>query len=156
TSGFNTVDISQLTQPTLVLMMFLMFIGGSSASVAGGIKTSTFYVIIASVLTASRGGSRLELGGRHIPNEVVFKALSIFFYAVTINLIGVFVLTLTHAGMEMPQLIFEQVSAFSIVGLSTGITESLSVGGKIMIIISMFLGRVGILTFAIALSTRLP
>ena len=155
TAGFNTVDISQITQPALVLMMFLMFIGGSSASTAGGIKTSTFYLIVVSVITTSRGGSRLELGGRYIPNEVVFKSLSIFFYAVAINMIGVFVLTLTEPDIDMIQLIFEQISAFGTVGLSTGITGALSMGGKIMIIISMFLGRVGILTFAVALSTRL-
>lgn len=155
TAGFNTVDIGQVSQATLVLMMFLMFIGGCSASTAGGIKTSTFYIIIVSVITASRGGNHLEIGERNIPGEIVLKSLSIFFYAVAINLIGVFVLTLTEPDTNMLRLIFEQVSAFGTVGLSTGITAALSTGGKIMIIISMFLGRVGILTFAVALSTRL-
>jgi len=155
TAGFNTVDIAQVSQPTLVLMMFLMFVGGASASTAGGIKTSTFYLIIVSVITTSRGGDRLEVGRRYIPNEVLFKSLSIFFYAVAINLIGVFVLTLTEPAIAMPRIIFEQISAFGTVGLSTGITGMLSTGGKVMIIISMFLGRVGILTFAVALSTRL-
>ncbi len=155
TAGFNTVDIAQVSQPTLVLMMFLMFVGGASASTAGGIKTSTFYLIIVSVITTSRGGDRLEVGRRHIPNEVLFKSLSIFFYAVAINLIGVFVLTITEPDIAMTRLVFEQISAFGTVGLSTGITGMLSAGGKIMIIISMFLGRVGILTFAVALSTRL-
>lgn len=154
TAGFNTVDISQITVPAMVLLMFLMFIGGSSGSTAGGIKTSTFFLLVASVVSTSRGSSHIEIGNRHISSEVVFKALSIFFYGIAINLIGVFILSISEPHLPIMDITFEQVSAFGTVGLSRGITASLSDVGKIVIIITMFLGRVGTLTFAIALSTR--
>jgi potassium uptake TrkH family protein len=155
TAGFNTVDFAQLTSPTLVLMMILMFIGGASGSTAGGIKTSTFYLILMSVIAISRGYSRIHVGKRYIPTDILFKALSIFFYGVAINALVVFLLSITEKDTDMMALIFEQVSAFGTVGLSTGITGTLSSAGKVLIIISMFLGRVGTLTFAVAMSTRI-
>ncbi len=155
TAGFNTVDFSRIGPPALILIMFLMFIGGSSASTAGGIKTSTFYLIIVSVIATTRGALHLEVGERYIPNEILFKALSIFFYAIAINLVGVFALSITEPEKDILNLTFEQVSAFGTVGFSTGITGTLSAAGKVVLIISMFLGRVGTLTFAVALSTRL-
>lgn len=154
TAGFNTVDFSQLAHPTLIFMMMLMFIGGASASTAGGIKTSTFYLILVSVVAISRGQSRIHIGNRYIPTDVLFKSLSIFFYGIAVNAIMTFLLSITEAGTDMMALIFEQISAFGTVGLSTGITSTLSTTGRILIIISMFLGRVGTLTFAVALSTR--
>ncbi len=154
TAGFNTIDTSQLLIPTLLMLMFLMFIGGSSNSVAGGIKTSTFYLIIASTIATIRGQDRIEIGKRTISNALLFKALSIFSFAVAINMIGILVLSISDPGIEIIQLAFEQISAFGTVGLTTGITASLSDAGKIMLITSMFLGRVGLLTFAYALSSK--
>ena len=154
TAGFSTVDIGQITIPALVLMMFLMFIGGSSGSTAGGIKTSTFFLLVASVIATSRGSSQVEVGKRHISRSVIFKALSIFFYGIAINLIGVFILSISEPQLSLTDLTFEQDSAFGTVGLSRGITTSLSDVGKMVIIATMFLGRVGTLTFAIALSTQ--
>lgn len=154
TAGFNTVDFSALAPPTLILIMFLMFIGGGSGSTAGGIKTSTFYIIITSVLATTQGKSKLFLGNRYIPTVVIYKSLSIFFYAVAVILAGVFCLSITEPETDILALTFEQVSAFGTVGLSAGITSNLSAAGKTIIIISMFLGRVGILTFAVALSKR--
>jgi len=154
TAGFNTVDISQITVPAMVLLIFLMFIGGSSGSTAGGIKTSTFFLLVASVISTSRGSSQIEIGNRHISSGIVSKALSIFFYGIAINLIGVFILSISESQLPLVDITFEQVSAFGTVGLSRGITTSLSSVGKIVIIATMFLGRVGTLTFAIALSTR--
>lgn len=154
TAGFNTVDIGQITIPALVLMMFLMFIGGSSGSTAGGIKTSTFFLLVASVIATSQGNSEIEVGRRRIPRGIIFKALSIFFYGITINLLGVFILSISEPQLSLTDLTFEQISAFGTVGLSRGITASLSSVGKLVIIATMFLGRVGTLTFAIALSTQ--
>lgn len=154
TAGFNTIDFSELVVPTMILMMFLMFIGGSSNSIAGGIKTSTFYLIIASTISTIKGKEKIEIGKRFIPNSLLFKALSVFSFAVAINLIGIFILSISEPKIGISELAFEQISAFGTVGLSTGITAQLSTVGKIMIIISMFLGRVGTLTFAYALSTR--
>lgn len=154
TAGFNTIDFSQLLMPTMILMMFLMFIGGSSNSIAGGIKTSTVYLIIASTISTIKGKEKIEIGRRFIPNSLLFKALSVFFFAITINLVSIFILSVSEPEIDIAELAFEQISAFGTVGLSTGITAQLSSFGKIMIIISMFLGRVGTLTFAYALSTR--
>ncbi|MGB5976441.1 MAG: potassium transporter TrkG, partial [Cyclobacteriaceae bacterium] len=140
TAGFNTVNIGEMRQATLLVMIFLMFIGASSGSVGGGIKTSTFYLIVASVASTLQGREKIEIARRYIPNEMLFKALSIFFFAAAINLVGIFVLTLTEPDLDLMDLAFEHVSAFGTVGLSTGITSSLSDGGRIMIIISMFLG----------------
>ncbi len=154
TAGFNTVDFAALATPTLILIMTLMFIGGASGSTAGGIKTSTFYVIIASVLATSQRKSKLFIGNRYIPTEVIYKSLSIFFYGIAIVLIGLFCLSITEPDTDILDLTFEQVSAFGTVGLSTGITASLSTAGKVIIILTMFLGRVGTLTFAVALSRR--
>lgn len=154
TAGFNTVDFSLLKTPTLILIIFLMFIGASSSSVGGGIKTSTFYLIIASIAATLQGRSKIEIGKRFIPKELLFKALSVFFFAATLNLIGIFILSILEPKLDLIQLAFEQVSAIGTVGLSTGITPNLSDASRIVIIFSMFLGRVGTLTFALALSTR--
>ncbi|PTB95684.1 ATPase [Marivirga lumbricoides] len=154
TAGFNTIDFSAIRIPTIILISFLMFIGASSGSVGGGIKTSTFYLLITSVLATLRGKAKIEIDRKFIPKELLFKALSIFFFAASINLIAIFTLTITDSDISLPQLIFEQVSAFGTVGLSTGITSNLSTAGRIVIILSMFIGRVGTLTFALALSSR--
>jgi Trk-type K+ transport system membrane component len=154
TAGFNTVDIGALRTPTLIVMAFLMFVGASSGSVGGGIKTSTFYLLIVSVFASLRGRLKIEIDRKFIPKELLFKALSIFFFAASLNLIGIFILSITDSKFTLMQLIFEQVSAFGTVGLSTGITADLSFAGRVVIILSMFIGRVGTLTFALALSSR--
>ncbi|MFL5728137.1 MAG: TrkH family potassium uptake protein [Cytophagaceae bacterium] len=154
TAGYNTVDFTKLTEPILIVMIFLMFIGGSSASTAGGIKTSTFYLIVVSAIATIRQRLRVEIGRRTISNDLLFKAYSLFAFAVTFNFIAVFLLCITEEGAGFLNLTFEQVSAFGTVGLSTGITPKLSVAGKLIIITSMFVGRVGILTLALTLSRR--
>jgi len=154
TAGFNTVDIGALKTPTLILMMVLMFIGASSGSVGGGIKTSTFYLLITSVFATIRGRLKIEIGKKFIAKELLFKALSIFFFAALLNLIALFLLTITDSNIAFTELLFEQISAFGTVGLSTGITAELSTAGRTIIILSMFIGRVGTLTFALALSSR--
>ncbi|HXA00678.1 MAG TPA: potassium transporter TrkG [Cytophagaceae bacterium] len=154
TAGYNTVDFTKLTEPIIIVMIFLMFIGGSSASTAGGIKTSTFYIIVVSAIATIRERLRVEIGHRTIPNDLIFKAYSLFAFAVTFNFIAVFLLTITEQGAGFLNITFEQISAFGTVGLSTGLTPKLSVAGKIIIITSMFVGRVGLLTLALTLSRR--
>jgi Trk-type K+ transport system membrane component len=154
TAGFNTVDIGSLKIPALVLISFLMFVGASSGSVGGGIKTSTFYLLIKSVIATLNNRAKIEIDRKFIPKELLYKALSVFFFAATMNLVAIFALTITDSDISLERLIFEQVSAFGTVGLSTGITADLSLGGRIIIILSMFIGRVGTLTFALALSNR--
>lgn len=154
TAGFNTVDIGALRMPTYIVIMFLMFIGASSGSIGGGIKTSTFFLVVASTITTVRGNMKLEIGRNYISNSLVFRALSIFVFAAGVNLLGILLLTLTEPGMSLVDLAFEQVSAFGTVGLSTGITAELSDISRIIIIFSMFIGRIGTLTFALAFSSR--
>ncbi|OKL39437.1 TrkH family potassium uptake protein [Pontibacter flavimaris] len=152
--GYHTVDISLLNTPTILLFLFLMFIGASPGSMGGGIKTTTFAVIILSVATTIRGRENLEIGHRTIPHSISYKAFSVFTFAAVINLLCIFLLSITDAQFEILQLVFEQVSAFGTVGLSTGITAGLSDAGKLIILLSMYVGRVGTLTLALALSTR--
>ncbi len=154
TAGFNSVDFSQLRLPTYLIVIFLMFVGGSSGSIAGGIKTSTFYLVFASAVATIRGKLRLEIGRNYIGNSLLFRALSIFAFAVGFVVLGTLLLTIFEPGMKFIDLFFEEVSAFGTVGLSTGITGSLSSYGRIVIIISMFIGRVGTITFAIAFVSR--
>lgn len=154
TAGFNTVDMSLLSPPTLIFMVFLMFIGASSGSTGGGIKTSTFYLILISAFATIRGKKRIDMGGRTISNDLLYKAFSIFIFAASFNLIMIFVLSITEGDKDIIDVVFEQVSAFATVGLSTGITASLSPEGKALILFSMFVGRIGTLTLALALSDR--
>ncbi|PTX19331.1 potassium uptake TrkH family protein [Pontibacter mucosus] len=154
-SGFHTVDISVLNTPTVLLFLALMFIGASPGSMGGGIKTTTFVVLILSVVTTIRGRENLEIGRRTIPHSVAYKAFSVFTFAVVINIICIFFLSITDAQFDILKLMFEQVSAFATVGLSTGITAGLSDAGKLIIVLSMYVGRVGTLTLALALSTRI-
>ena len=156
TAGFNTMDFSTLREPTLILVIVLMFIGAAPGSTGGGIKNSTFYVIILSSIANIRGYERIELGKRTIPGDIILKAFSIFLFAIVYNSIAIFLLTITESGNDfgLMKIAFEQVSAFSTTGLSMGITNSLSTAGKIVIIVSMYIGRVGTLTLALALSNK--
>ena len=153
-AGFNTVDTAALSLPVLVFFMFLMFVGAGSGSSGGGIRVSTFAVMFSSVVSTIRGKPNVELFKRTIDNELVLKAYSVFVFFVVGNLVGIFALVITEqhaleAGyFQLTDLIFEHVSAASTVGLSTGITTDLTIGGKIVIIVAMFIGRVGTLTLA--------
>ncbi|QCR21406.1 TrkH family potassium uptake protein [Pontibacter sp. SGAir0037] len=153
-SGFNTVDISALSVPCLMLFIFLMFIGASPGSTGGGIKTTTFVVILFAVASTIRNRPTIQIGRRTIPHVVAYKAFSVFTFAALANFFFIFILTLTDAQFSVLVLAFEQVSAFSTTGLSTGITAGLSDMGKCVIMLSMYMGRVGTLTLALALSAR--
>ncbi len=154
TAGFNTVDISQLKMPTLILIIFLMFIGASSGSTGGGIKTSTFTLILLSAYSTIRGKRNLHLRNNTISFELLNRAFTIFLFASTFILFSTFILSITDPDISAMPLTFEAVSAFGTVGLSTGITASLSDEGKIVIMILMFVGRIGTLTLAFALSKK--
>ena len=153
-AGFSTVDISALSLPVLVFFLFLMFVGAGSGSAGGGIRVSTFAIMVGSVVSTIKRKPRVELFKRTIDNELVLKAYSIFVFFVVGNLIGIFALLVTEyqaieAGkFELLDIIFEHVSAASTVGLSTGITADLTEPGKIVLIVAMFVGRVGTLTIA--------
>ncbi|WP_107038565.1 TrkH family potassium uptake protein [Brumimicrobium mesophilum] len=153
-AGFSTVNISTLSLPVLVFFLFLMFVGASSGSSGGGIRVSTFAIMVSSVVSTIKRKPHVELFKRTIDNDLVLKAYSIFVFFVVGNLIGIFALLITEyqaieAGkFELIDIIFEHVSAASTVGLSTGITADLTEPGKIVLIFAMFIGRVGTLTIA--------
>lgn len=151
TAGFNTVDIGAMAVPSLIFTIFLMFIGASPGSTGGGIKTNTFALIILGAWSTARGRSRLEIFKRTIPYDLLNKAFLIFFIAIVFIALAIFGLTITEPDKSITALAYEEVSAFCTVGLSTGITADLSTAGRIIIMISMFLGRVGILSLAFAL-----
>lgn len=147
TAGFNTVDFSALAGPTLFIMVLYMWIGASPASTGGGIKTTAFTVAVLNLISLGRGRRYVELWGREIPQVAVIKAFATIILSVFFIAFAIFAMMLAEPGREFLSLLFEVVSAFSTVGLSTGITASLSPAGKSIIIIMMFLGRIGLLTF---------
>lgn len=159
-AGFNSVDISTLTVPVMVIFLFLMFVGASSGSAGGGIRTSTFAIMWASVISVLRGKKNTELFKRTIANDVVLKAYAVFLFFIIGNIIGPLILTITEADLlatgrfDFMDLVFEHVSAASTVGLSTGVTPELSEAGKYVLIFAMFIGRVGTLTVAYLISQR--
>lgn len=155
TAGFNTVNISMLKQPTQLLLIILMFIGGSPGGTAGGVKTTTFFVFLVLIMYAFRERTNVVAMGRTIKLETLRKAIFIISFALFIILFSSF-LILTAQGNEFNfmQVLFEVVSAFGTVGLSTGITTKLSSFSRVVIIATMFIGRVGPLSFILSLATR--
>ncbi len=154
TAGFNTVSISELAVPTLMIMMIWMAVGGAPGSTAGGIKMTTVYVLAASAWADLRGRTRLEIHRRTVPEIIQRRALSAALLAVAWLLMGTLLLTMTETA-AFQDLLFEQVSAFMTVGLSRGVTPELSTAGKWIVTASMFMGRVGMLTLAVAFTRRI-
>jgi trk/ktr system potassium uptake protein len=148
TAGFNTTNIGSLSIPVVVMLIIWMFIGASSGSTGGGIKTSTLFVLIAAMWNKLQGKSKeLDLLFR----DLIKKAIAILSYSLLVLAIGVGILLITEKDQEFVELLFEAVSAFGTVGLSTGITSELSMTGKIVIMILMFIGRIGPLALAYTL-----
>jgi trk system potassium uptake protein TrkH len=155
TAGFNTIDIASLHQTTLLEMICLMFIGGSPGGTAGGVKTTTFTIILALLIHAYRERIPITITGRTIKLKTIRRALFIAGFAILVILISTMVI-LWNQGDEftLSQVLFEVVSAFGTVGLSTGITANLSILSRIVIIATMFIGRVGPLSFILSITTR--
>lgn len=160
TAGFNTVDFGAMGIPMILIVIMLMFIGSASSSTGGGIKTSTFAVILADVIATVKRTPHTILYKRTIPQILKSRAYAVLMFFIIMNLIGVLVLSISETAIlamsdrSLVDLMFEQVSAMSTVGLSTGITAALSDSGKTWIIVSMFVGRVGTLTVAYALGIK--
>ena len=156
TSGFNTVDIGSVGMPMLFLLLVLMFIGASSSSTGGGIKTSTLAIVLADVWRTVRGGDHVQIFQRSIGAVLRSRAYSVLLFFLVGNLAGVFILSITESHLvagdqaDFFDLAFEHVSAMGTVGLSTGITPLMSGAGKVVLALAMFVGRVGTLTVAFA------
>jgi trk system potassium uptake protein TrkH len=153
TAGFNTIDMSRLTSASYLFMICLMFIGAASGSTAGGIKINTIAVLFAQLRSTLQERGEVTLFQFSIKKDVVMKGFLILLFGIGAVMIGTLVLTLTEQTSFLP-LLFEVVSAFGTVGLSAGITSMLTSGGKLIIMILMFSGRLGPLTLLAAATRR--
>jgi trk system potassium uptake protein TrkH len=153
TAGFNVVPTDSLYPGTLFFIIILMFIGASPASTGGGIKTTTFILIIGTVRALLMGSDEVVFGGKRIPPSLILKAFTITVISISLIFIIIFALTIVE---EQPflDLTFEVFSAFGTVGLSTGVTPYLSTTGKLLLIITMYAGRIGPLTLLYALTRK--
>ncbi|MEB3752569.1 Ktr system potassium uptake protein B [Geobacillus icigianus] len=154
TSGSNTLNIPDLTQPTLFLIIFLMFVGASPGSTGGGIKTTTFTTLLGAVWSQIRGKEDVVLFRNRIIYDTVYKSLTVTMSGLFVVMLVTMVLTVTESGKDFLMILFEATSAFGTVGLSMGLTPELSPLGKMVIILTMFAGRVGPLTIAYAVTLR--
>ena len=154
TAGFNTVDISALNFSTLMMIFFLMWVGASPASTGGGIKTSTIAVSALNFLSLARGKERIELYKREVSQVSVRRAFAIISLSLIVIGISIFLIASFDQDKTLLDIAFEAFSAYSTVGLSTGITADLSSYSKVVIIFTMFIGRVSMLTLLIAILRR--
>jgi trk system potassium uptake protein TrkH len=152
-AGFAVVDQGKLGEPALFIAMGLMFIGGASGSTAGGIKVNTFTVLLIAIVSTVRGRPAAEAFGRRLPTEVVFRALSVALLSVAFVFAVAFGIEVL-AGTPFGDTVFETLSGFGTVGLTTGITTELPPMAHILEIVAMFVGRLGPLTLALALAAR--
>ena len=153
TAGFNTLDYGALTQETLFVTDLLMFIGAGSASTGGGIKVTTFALLFLMVWSEVRGDPHVSAFGRRVPAHAQRQAFAIAFIAAVAVAVGTIVL-MADGPHPFRAVLFEVVSAFGTVGLSTGITAELSELGRLVLVALMFLGRTGPYTLAVALALR--
>jgi len=153
TAGFNTVPTGQLSYATALLVMMLMFIGASPASTGGGIKTTTFALVALTVVAAVKGQGDVVIRGRRIAQTVTIKCLAIAAISLALVMTTTFVLLVTEDASFLDT-VFEAISAFGTVGLSRGITPTLSTIGRLALVITMFAGRVGPLTLVLAIVAK--
>ena len=145
TAGFSTFSFGAFSKAGLLVMMALMFIGASSGSVGGGIKTTTFFVIIKYIIATVKQGD-VRAFKYSIPKEIYKKATVIAFVGATVIALSTFFMCIFEPSIDFIDILFESVSAFATVGLSTGISPNLSVGSKIVSMLVMYIGRLGPLT----------
>ncbi len=153
-SGFSTVDISFLNTSTIVIMMVLMMIGTSSGSTGGGIKLSTFYVLVKTVWASITNRRQVTIGNRAVSFDTVNKSFIVLQITMALVIIGIFTLSITDPQFPFQKIVFEVISACGTVGSSMGITPYLSVPGKFAIVVLMFIGRVTVLTLTVSISRK--
>lgn len=145
TAGFNTISIGQMTEASLFLTIALMFIGASPGSTGGGIKTTTFRILFCCTTAVLEGQEDVECYQRQIPPAMILKTISVVFGSMLVAFTSAILIELTNPQVEFIAALYEAVSAFATVGLSTGITPTLSAIGKLILIATMYIGRVGVL-----------
>lgn len=150
TAGFNTVDMAALATPTILFYLLFMWIGASPGSTGGGIKTTTFAVALLNTRSIAKAKDRVEVFKREINDESIRRAFAVMILSFLVIGLAVFLVSLFNPELTIISIAFECFSAYSTVGLSLGITAHLSFGSKLVIIGTMFLGRVGTLTLIVA------
>lgn len=153
TAGFNSIPLSNLTLGVLLTIIFLMYVGAAPSSTGGGMKITTLTAVIAIVKSKVRNQAKVTYLGKKIPADRLEMAVSTFIFYTAILFFSVFLLSFTE-NQSLEKLLFEATSAIGTVGLSMGITGSLSVWGKIILISIMFIGRVGVITFGLAILAK--
>lgn len=151
TSGFSTVDPSTISLPMILVAMLLMWIGASPGSTGGGVKNTTVSVALLNIISLAKGRDHLEIFKRRISTDSVNKAFAIIMLSLLAIGLSILLLSFTDGERGFRALTFEAVSAYATCGLSLGITANLSDGGKIIILCTMFIGRVGLLTLLVAI-----
>ena len=153
TAGFSTMNVAAYRDATLYVVIALMFIGGASGSTAGGIKINTFGALLIAMLSSIRGRPNAQAFGRRIPHGVIYRALAVALLSIAFVFVTGLALTLT-TDVRFLEAAFEAVSAFGTNGTSTGTTRALDSIGQIVTVAAMYIGRLGPLTFVIALAAR--
>ncbi len=154
TAGINSVPIDKMTTTSKFITVILMFIGGSPGSTAGGLKTSTFGIILCTAISVIKGKENADIFGRTIPRGLQLKAVTLLIIGMGLVTTVTMALTIAEPNEAFLDVLYEATSAFGTVGLTTGVTQRLSEPGKIIIIMLMYLGRVGPLTVVMALISR--
>ena len=149
-AGYNSIDLSFVGAPTIFLIMLLMWIGASPGSTGGGVKVTTVALSFINIISLAKGKEYIEIFKRRIAGESVNKAFAIILLSFIVVGLSLFVLIFTDPDKSMKDLLFESLSAYTTCGLSLGITPSLSMGGKLVIVVTMLVGRVGMLTLLVA------
>ena len=145
TAGFNTIEIGQMSEAGLFLTIALMFIGASPGSTGGGIKTTTFRILFCCSTAVLEGQEEVECYQRQIPPALILKTISVVFGSLLVAFTSAILIELTNPQVEFIEALFEAFSAFGTVGLSAGITAKISAIGKLVLIATMYIGRVGVL-----------
>lgn len=154
TAGFNSISNSGMSPASKLITMVYMFIGGSPGGTAGGVKTTTFGIVIFTLIAVLKGRDDVEVYKRKLSQRTVYKAIAVFIMGLTIVSLGVMILSINEVGATFEQIVYEVLSAFGTVGLTMGITPSLAGVSKMTLIIIMFMGRVGPITVMLALSNH--
>ncbi|MFT4735490.1 MAG: trk system potassium uptake protein TrkH [Algoriphagus sp.] len=146
TAGFNTIDMGGMMQGTVLIYLLLMWIGSSPSSTGGGIKTTTFAIAISNIVSLARGKTRVDIFKREITSSSISRAFAVIFLSLLIIGLSVFLISVLEPDIELTRIAFECFSAYSTVGLSMNLTPELCTASKLVLIVTMFLGRVGMFT----------
>jgi trk system potassium uptake protein TrkH len=153
TAGFNTVSVGDLTESSKLISSVLMLVGGSPGSTAGGMKTTTLAVMLISAVAAVRGADETVVFKRRLEKDIIHQAVAIFTVYISVVIFSTVIIS-TYEGLPLIDVLFETASAAGTVGMTTGITQRLKIFSKIILMVLMFSGRIGILTFAMAVGKK--